>query len=110
MERVLAFAASCAPGSSIIFDYALKSFVEGDVSTHGGQQVANWMKNIGEPFLFGLEPANASYFLAERKLRVLSDFGPLELEKRYLGMKSGAALGRTFGHIRIIHAEVLRSL
>src|SRR5450631_247919 len=36
VDRVLGFAASCAPGSSIMFDYALKSFVEGDVSTHGG--------------------------------------------------------------------------
>ena len=34
---VLRFAESCAPGSSIVLDYALRTFVEGDTSTYGGE-------------------------------------------------------------------------
>jgi hypothetical protein len=38
-------------------------------------------------------------------MRVLSDLGPEELEKRYLDMKDGTSLGRTLGHVRIVHAQ-----
>ena len=55
VEAVLDFVSSCAAGSSIAFDYAIKRFVDGDTSTYGGKQVAKWLKKIGEPFLFGLE-------------------------------------------------------
>jgi methyltransferase (TIGR00027 family) len=107
VQGVLDFVAGCAPGSSIMFDYAIRSFVDGDTSTYGGKQVAAWLEKIGEPFLFGLDPAETSAFLAARKLRVLSDLGPEDLEKRYLGMKDGAPLGRTLGHVRIVHADNL---
>jgi methyltransferase (TIGR00027 family) len=105
VQSVLDFVVSCAPGSSIMFDYAIQSFVDGDTRTYGGEQVANWLKKIGEPFLFGLDPAETSAFLAARKLRVLSDLGPEDLEKRYLDTKDGTCLGRTLGHVRIVHAQ-----
>ena len=105
VRSVLDFVAGCAPGSSIMFDYAIRSFVDGDASTFGGRQVADWLKRIGEPFLFGLDPAETSTFLAARKMRVLSDLGPEELERRYLGMKDGSSLGRILGHVRIAHAQ-----
>jgi methyltransferase (TIGR00027 family) len=56
VEGVLDFVSSCAGGSSIVFDYATKTFVNGDTSTYGGAQVARWLKKIREPFLFGLDP------------------------------------------------------
>jgi methyltransferase (TIGR00027 family) len=105
VQSVLDFVASCAPGSSIMFDYAIRSFVDGDTSTYGGKQVASWLEKIGEPFLFGLDPTDTSAFLAARKLRVLSDLGPEDLEMRYLDMKDGATLGRTLGHVRVVHAH-----
>ena len=57
---MLKFVADCAPGSSIVFDYALQSFVDGDTRTYGGEQIARWLKKIGEPFLFGLYPARCA--------------------------------------------------
>ena len=47
---VLRFSAGCAPGSSIILDYALRKFVEGDTSTYGGEHIADWLHKIAEPF------------------------------------------------------------
>jgi methyltransferase (TIGR00027 family) len=105
VEDVLDFVSGCSPGSSIIFDYAIKGFVNGDTSTYGGKQVALWLKMIGEPFLFGLDPTETGEFLASRKLQLVSDLGPEELEKRYLKTKKGHYLGRTLGHVRMVHAK-----
>jgi len=106
VEGVLDFVAGCAPGSSILFDYAIKSFVDGDTSTYGGKQVARWLKRIGEPFLFGLDAAATGEFLAGRKLELVSDLGPEELETSYLRTTDGCCLGRTLGHVRMAHAAV----
>ncbi len=106
VDDVLKFVADCAPGSSIVFDYALQSFVDGDTRTYGGEQIARWLKKIGEPFLFGLYPADAQRFLANRGLRVVSHVGPSDLERMYLTTQRNRPLGRTLGHVRIIEAQI----
>jgi methyltransferase (TIGR00027 family) len=105
VDEVLSFTADCAPGSSIVFDYALQSFVDGDTRTYGGEQIARWLKKIGEPFLFGLNPADAQGFLAKRGLRVISHVGPADIERLYLATQRNRPLGRTLGHVRIIEAQ-----
>ena len=109
VEGVLDFVSSCAVGSSIVFDYAIKGFVNGDTSTYGGKQVAKWLKKIREPFLFGLDPDETEAFVAKRKLKVVSDLGPEELEKTYLQTKNGLYLGKTLGHVRMVHARAAGS-
>jgi methyltransferase (TIGR00027 family) len=106
VDQVLSFVAGCAAGSSIMFDYALQSFVDGDTSTYGGEAIARWLHKIGEPFMFGLEPGNAARFLAQRNLRTTSHVGPADLERLYLKTQRNAPLGRTLGHVRIIAAQV----
>ena len=106
VDDVLKFVAGCAPGSSVVFDYALQSFVDGDTGTYGGEQIARWLKKIGEPFLFGLHPADAHRFLANRGLRVVSHVGPTDIERLYLATRHDRPLGRTLGHVRIIEAQV----
>jgi methyltransferase (TIGR00027 family) len=106
VDEVLKFVAGCGRGSSVVFDYALESFVNGDTGTYGGEQIARWLKKIGEPFLFGLNPAHAQRFLANRGLRVASHVGPADLERMYLTTQSNRPLGRTLGHVRIIEAQV----
>jgi methyltransferase (TIGR00027 family) len=105
VEGVLDFVSSCAPGSSIVLDYATKAFVKGDTSTYGGRQVAKWLKRIREPFLFGLDAGDTEGFMAKHKLKIVSDLGPEELEKCYLQTKSGLCLGKTLGHVRMVHAK-----
>jgi methyltransferase (TIGR00027 family) len=102
---VLRFAAGCAPGSSIILDYALRKFVEGDTSTYGGEVVANWLRKIGEPFVFGLNPHETPHFLGECGLKPVYDLSPEDTEARYLARKGGGILRRTLGHVRIVHAR-----
>jgi methyltransferase (TIGR00027 family) len=105
VNDVLAFVAGCGKGSTIVFDYALQRFVDGDTSTYGGDAVARWLQKIGEPFLFGLEPANAARFLAQRGLRTTSHVGPADLERLYLSTQHNSPLGRTLGHVRIIAGQ-----
>jgi methyltransferase (TIGR00027 family) len=105
VESVLDFVGSCAAGSSVVFDYALQTFVDGDTSTHGGEAVARWLRKIGEPFLFGLDPVEAPAFLARRNLAVVSDLGPDELERAYLTKRDGGSLGFPLGHVRVAHAR-----
>lgn len=104
VDDMLGFVAGCAPGSAIVFDYALQSFVDGDTSTYGGAEIARWLQSIGEPFLFGMHPAEAQGYLAGRGLRVTSHVGPADLEQLYLATQRGRSLGRTLGHVRIIEA------
>jgi O-methyltransferase involved in polyketide biosynthesis len=105
VDGMLDFVGSCAAGSSILFDYAIKRFVNGDTSTYGGKQGAQWLEKIREPFLFGLDPRETSEFLRRRKLPLVSDLGAEDLERAYLKTKNGGCLGRTLGHVRIVHAR-----
>jgi methyltransferase (TIGR00027 family) len=102
ISDVLTFVSRCARGSSIIFDYATATFVAGDTGTHGGRQVARWLKKIGEPFLFGLDPAKSAAFLAHCGLQVLSHLGPADLERLYLARVGGGSCGKALGHVCII--------
>jgi methyltransferase (TIGR00027 family) len=104
VRAVLDLVARCKTGSSIMFDYAIRSFVEGDVSTYGGEQVARWLRRIGEPFLFGLNAHEVPQFLQTCNLRLTSDVGPHDLQAMYLGTANGGSLGPPLGHVRIAHA------
>jgi len=109
VESVLDFVGACAPGSSIIFDYAIRDFVETDTRTYGGKQIASWLKKTREPFLFGLNADETPQFLAGHDLHTVSDLGPEELEARHLKTKDGGSLGRTLGHVRMVHARAIGS-
>ena len=102
---MLDFVSRCASGSSILFDYATKKFVDGDTSSYGARQVTRWLRMIREPFLFGLDAGETREFLDARKLRAVSDLGPEDVAKAYLKTKDGRCFGRTLGHIRMLHAR-----
>lgn len=106
VERVLDFVSGCAVGSSIVFDYATRDFIDGDQNTYGGKQVARWLKKIKEPFLFGMNKEETAAFLRGCHLTLTADYGPEDLEKKYLRTTNGRLLGRTFGHVRMAHATV----
>ncbi len=105
VEGVLAYVSGCAAGSSIVFDYATKAYVDGDTSTLGGKQVARWLNSVRESFVFGLEPGDSERFLAAHDLSLVSQFGPEELADAYLKSVDGSPLGGLFGHIRMVHAR-----
>jgi methyltransferase (TIGR00027 family) len=75
---------------SIVLDYALRSFVEGDHSSYGSRQVAEYFSGQGEPFVFGLEVDEVAAFFRSCGLEPLSDLGPPELSALYATRKGEA--------------------
>jgi len=101
VRETFALISSCAPGSSIAFDYALRSFVEGDDSTYGGRQVRRWLQKNAEPFHFGLGAGELGPYLGAFGLTVREDLGPGAFTERYLIGSDGRAAGKPFGHLRM---------
>jgi methyltransferase (TIGR00027 family) len=92
--------------SLVVFDYALRSFIEGDYSTYGSKKLAEGWKKMGEPGLSGIEDGKTSSILREKGLNVISDLGPEELESIYLSTKNGKQIGRIWGCMRIVYASI----
>jgi len=106
VKKVLCFVSSCREGSSIVFDYATRDFVNGDVTSFGGKQISKWLKKIDEPFLFGLNANQTSGFLRKCNLTIVNDYSPEDLENLYLVNMKGKKPRRTLGHVRMVHAKV----
>ena len=106
VEKVLGFVSNCAMGSSILFDYATKDFINGDHTSYGGKQLAKWLKKINEPFLFGMNASDTPAFIEKCSLNLMADFGPTDLEVLYLLNMKGKRTGKTLGHVRMAHAKV----
>ncbi|MDY6966411.1 MAG: SAM-dependent methyltransferase, partial [Halobacteriota archaeon] len=67
VDRTLAFVSSNAgESSSIIFDYILKSALDGTNETKGAKEAVRYLSLIGEPYTFGIEEGNIEDFLCER--------------------------------------------
>jgi len=90
------------PGSAIVFDYLLRSVLDGDLTPLGSRRMLKLCQRVGEALSFGLpgEDATASY-LAARGLEVVSDLGTEELVERYLPSRDHPVLGA----LRIVHAR-----
>ncbi len=97
-----------APGSSVVFDYCLKSVIEGDYSTYESGPVVKLFASQGEPFVYGIDPKKIRDFLKDRKLELISDIGPEEMEKMYLIRSNGAVYGKISGYERITHAVITK--
>jgi methyltransferase (TIGR00027 family) len=108
VDAILKFIANNSPSNSLIaFDYALRSFIEGDYSTYGSKKLAKSWKKAGEPGLSGIENGKTDYFLTERGLSIISDLGPEKLEHIYATGPDGKQMGRIWGCMRIAYASVI---
>jgi methyltransferase (TIGR00027 family) len=107
-DAVLEFVANnSSPASSIAFDYAINSFIEGDYSTYGSKKLADTWKKMGEPGLSGIEDGATDRFLSSRGLTIISDLGSEELEQIYATRQDGRQIGRIWGCMRIVYASVI---
>lgn len=84
VDRTLEFVRSCsAPGSVVVFDYILRSVVEGGCTLRGAQKEADKMRKTDEPLVFGIPEGQAPAFLATRGFRDVVDIGAVELKQSY---------------------------
>ena len=87
-------------GSSVIFDYAYESFIDGRMKE--AEKVIKGQANIGEPLTFGIEDGTIMEFLGERGFGQVKDMNAVSLEDRYFkgtGRKSCPFYG-------IVHATI----
>jgi len=83
-DSVLSFVtASAAAGSAIVFDYVLRSLVEGTCTLRGAANEFARMSRTSEPLTFGIDEGQASGFLASRGFQNVVDVGAQELSGRY---------------------------
>lgn len=115
-----------AAGSSVVFEYLTKSFIDQitsepppsaftrglamltfGTSTPPGQNI--YAANVamqGEPWIYGIDPGTIKDFLKDRGLRLLTDIGSDEMAKMYLIDSKGDVAGVPCDYERIAHAVI----
>jgi methyltransferase (TIGR00027 family) len=73
----------CSPGSHLIFDYAVESAITGKTKSRAARAGFAYAALLGEPFLFGLEPDQASTYVARFGFKLIKQYDGPELQSRY---------------------------
>jgi methyltransferase (TIGR00027 family) len=100
----LRFIASLAPGSSVIFDYVVLPALLSPRELRAMEAISARTAKHGEPWKTFFEPAFLARMLRSLGFTEVEDFGPEQLNKRYLsGRKDGL---RKSGVSRLVCARV----
>jgi methyltransferase (TIGR00027 family) len=70
-------------GSSIVFDYILKSVVQGTCELEGATREFRYMAETSEPLVLGIEESDIASFLYERGFGSVKDIGADDFKKAY---------------------------
>lgn len=70
-------------GMRFVFDYMLKEIVDGATRNRDALGKAHIAAKLGEPWLFGLDPAMVGDYLAAFNFKLLKDYDAEELHARY---------------------------
>jgi methyltransferase (TIGR00027 family) len=70
-------------GMRFIFDYMLKEIVDGASENREALRKARIAAKLGEPWLFGLDPARVADYLAAFNFKLLKDYDAKELHAKY---------------------------
>lgn len=103
VDAVLRFIAGSAPGSRVVFDYVLASFIDGTCPMHGARNELERMRRTREPLVFGIPEDGIGAYLAARGFRCVDDVGGEALRDRYFAADSGRYVKPWW---RIVRAEV----
>jgi len=97
-------ASHSGPASRLSFTYIHRGLLDGSARFPRSEPWVDAVQRAGEPFTFGLHPAELAVYLAERGLRLLSDVSTAEALKRYRPGVGDAATPPAF--YRVALAEV----
>lgn len=96
-----------APGSRVVFDYLLRPVIEGKTKGYwAADYIVFSVAQIGEPFVSGWTPAEASAFVKKHGLAVVEDAGEKLLIQRHLIGSDGRQDGRLLNWQRMLEARV----
>jgi methyltransferase (TIGR00027 family) len=83
VDEVLAVVARAAAGSRLLFTYVHRGALDGSVSFVGLPRLERTLLRAGEPWTFGIDPAEIGEFLAQRGFRLIEDLGAADYRARY---------------------------
>jgi len=81
VDATLRFAARS--GRSLLFTYVDRAVIDGGSGFVGGAESVAYVKKLGEPFTFGLDPSALPGYLAERGLDLEADLALPEAARSY---------------------------
>jgi methyltransferase (TIGR00027 family) len=70
-------------GTQLVFDYILKDVIDGTSRNPDALEKARRVAQLGEPWIFGLEPQRVAEYLAQFGLALLEDYEFAELREQY---------------------------
>lgn len=73
-----------SPGSRIVFTYIHRGLIEGSVEMEGAEKLLSELQRQGEPWRFGIDPAELSEYLDVHGFRLIEDVGAADYRERYL--------------------------
>lgn len=91
-----AVAGFVAPGSELFFTYIHRGLLDAPTRFDGGAQILESVRKAGEPWTFGLDPAELPAYLAIRGFTLLEDLSADEYRARYFGDAARAMRGYSF--------------
>jgi len=97
-------AAVAGPGSRVLFTYVHKGLLDGSVVFPGMRRLFTTLRRVGEPWTFGLDPAEVPEFLARRGFHLVEDWGAADYRSRYMGCRAQRMRGYEF--YRAVLAEL----
>ena len=98
--------AAAAAGSLLVFTYVDRAVVAGDYSRF--PEARRWVKGVrrrGEPWRFGLDPAEVEQFLSRRGFGLIGDVSTAEAGERYFRPLGRRERGSALYHV--VTASVL---
>jgi methyltransferase (TIGR00027 family) len=104
VDATLALVARAAEGSSIAFDYIYRSAL--DHPSDAAKKQLDLARSKGEPYEFGVDPADLAPLLERHGLTLDSNLGSDDLVQRYLVGSDGNVWGRPPPFMGIAHARV----
>jgi methyltransferase (TIGR00027 family) len=87
-------------GMRFVFDYMLKEVVDGASQNRDALNKARIAAKLGEPWLFGLDPATVGDYLAAFNFKLLKDYDAEELHSRYCPERAAP-----MNYVRIVVCE-----
>ena len=84
-DNTLKYVAQAAPGSTIVFTYVLKSFIDGEEIHEGAEVIYKRFCKKSNPFwMYGLDPTKIGTYLSQYSLALIENIGSDEVKERYM--------------------------
>ena len=85
IDSTLKYVAQASPGSTIVFTYVLKSYIDGKEIYEGTEGVYKRCCKKSNPlWIYGLDPADIGNYLSKYSLSLIEDNGSDEVKERYM--------------------------